>query len=156
KQLGTYRQSRVFFFQTSRRSLARFVCLLPVFPWFVCVRLPPYNLRVAGLSQKSTFPAHPCFYISLYLTAAYPIQRYPLVCFSQVPAIHPVSFACYVQAGRETLHIKHRPHATCASLIGIRDVENLSRSLYRQICILQVFQPPEQLPIVFPTIDRYC
>src|SRR5699024_11114075 len=107
-------------------------------------------------SQKSTFPAHPCFYISLYLTAAYPIQRYPLVCFSQVPAIHPVSFACYVQAGREISHIRRLPPATCVSLIDIPAVENLSHSLYRQIYIRQLYLLPERLPIVSLTIDRYC
>src|SRR5699024_4072798 len=81
KQLEMCCQFHASFCQISRRSLSQFVFLLPVFLWCAFVHLPPYNSRVAGLSRKSTSPAHPYPYISSYSIKSYPVRPYRLVCF---------------------------------------------------------------------------
>src|SRR5699024_1043016 len=150
------RQSHASSFQTLLPFLWRFVYLLPVSLWSVFVHLPPYNSIVEGLSRRPVFPTLPSLYISSYLTMAYPRQRYPLVCFSQVPATHPESFACYVPDDRGTSHTGHLLLVACVSLIGIPAVESPYHSLYRQICILQLYQLLGLLLIVFLAIDQHC
>src|SRR5699024_427454 len=156
KQLGRYRQSHAFSHQILPHFLLLSVSLPLVFLLYACVHLRPYNLTIASLNRKSMFPAPPCLYISLYSIDAYPQRLFPLVWFWQELAIHLKSFACYVLAGREISHIKHRPLATCVSLIGIPVVENLSHSLYRQIYTLRLYRLLLQLAVVFLMIDRCC